>query len=145
MRLSTAEQISDFLHENFDFAECIIESITFSNFQTDVTICLNFIWDPLGNVREDLDHVKKLVFLRFHLVESFTLINEWTKAMFDEPESIGWGINEIALIRVKDQKSRLGPKKFVELEFVWEGNRRIQIAFSELTVSERVEPVIDEN
>ena len=142
MRLTTVEQIRDFLRARFDFAECIIESITFSKFATDVTISLDFIWDSFGNIRSDLDQTKLLVFLEFHFVRSFSLLNDWTQAMLDEPDSINWGLNEISRIRIKDENRGQDAVECLEIEFRWEGKRRIEIVFSELTVKEASEPIV---
>jgi len=143
MKIQTITQIQAFLQKHFEFAECIIESIVFSKYATSVTICVNSIWDSSGNVREDLNRKRQIVVMEFQLVKTFTLINDWTTSMIEEPEAIGWGLNEIALVRSLPPESQSEPVDFVKVEFLWEGNRRIEVVFCGLDVTERDEVVIE--
>lgn len=78
------------------------------------------------------------IILRFHLVQELQMFNALTASMLEDPKSINWGLNEVALLKViedgasKPDKTSAMP--FNRLAFLWEGERRIEILFVELEV-----------
>jgi catechol-2,3-dioxygenase len=58
--------------------------------------------------------------------------------MLRNPESINWGLNEVALLRViDDQESKpdkVSTPPLTHVAFLWESNRRIDVVFAELEV-----------
>ena len=61
--------------------------------------------------------------------------NALNSKMLRNPESINWGLNEVALVKVVDDRLQIyehSPVPLTHLAFLWEGERRIDVIFSEL-------------
>jgi hypothetical protein len=138
MRTSNRKEIEAFLNEHKDFSECIIEELALKDYGTTLDVVFNYIWTDTGEVRPNLNERNAIV-LRFRLVQELHINNALNSSMLRNPESINWGLNEVALVQlVKDdsasQTSNPPPAALNHLALLWEGERRIDIVFSELEV-----------
>jgi hypothetical protein len=140
MKTNEKEQIEKLLDSYHSLSECVIETISLSDYGTTVEVVFNYIWDEEGNVRGDLERPKELV-LRFRIVQEFHLANALNAYMCEFPREINWGLNEIsrAALLSDDSLNRYGslPIPFQHMVFYWEGERRLDIIFSELEILQR--------
>ncbi len=126
--MKNIEEIREKLLLLNNFQECIIESIRFLKFATTIEIDFDYIWDDNKNVRKNLKD-KKIITLRFELVEKFLLENIFTQGI-DNVDFLNWSYNEIAMIKIEDGNDKNRVKIF------WEINRKrsIELTFSSLEV-----------
>ena len=131
MRTTESKDIEKFLIEHQGFKECIIEEFRLTDYGTTFEVAINYIWDAIGQLRSNIDEPQRLV-LRFRLVQELHINNALTQQMLRHPENINWGLNEIARIKfVKETVEAGSERPFMHLAFVWEGDRRIEVIFSE--------------
>ena len=77
--------------------------------------------------------------IRFHVVGEIHLKNGLNDSQLTHPHLMNWGMNEIALIEIQDDREIMRPymNSPVELHHaavLWESDRRIDIVFSELAI-----------
>ena len=134
MRTTESIDIQKFLIEHKGFAECIIEEFRLTDYGTTFEVALNYIWDATGQLRSNIDEPQRIV-LRFRLFQELKINNSLNEQMLRHPEDINWGLNEIACIKLVGDKVEAGAEhSFIQLAFVWEGNRRIDVVFLEFEV-----------
>jgi hypothetical protein len=134
MRTSESKNIEKFLIEHRGFAECIIEEFLLTDYGTTFEVAINYIWDTTGELRSNIDEPQTIV-LRFRLVQELRINNALTEQMLRHPQDINWGLNEIAGIKIVSNAVEAGSEhSFIHLAFVWEGDRRIEVIFSEFEV-----------
>jgi hypothetical protein len=138
MKMNRREEIEAFLKRHKNFSECIIEELALKDFGTTFDVVFNYIWTDSGELRPDLDKPNNIG-LRFRLVQELSINNSLNSSILGHPESINWGLNEVALVRVMKDDSGLQagedlPPLLNHVEFLWEGERRIDVFFSELEV-----------
>ena len=139
MKTNHRKEIEAFLKNHKNFSECIIEELALKDYGTTLDVAFNYIWTDSGELRPDLDKPKNIA-LRFRLVQELRINNSLNSSIFEHPESINWGLNEVALVQVvKDDRALQVRGDSLALlnhvEFLWEGERRIDVVFSELEVS----------
>jgi len=144
MRTSNREQIEAFLREHKGFSECIIEEFIFKDYGTTLEVRLNYVWSDWGDIRANLNEPRNII-LKFRLVEDLHIKNSLSHSMLTEPESINWGLNEIALLKVVGDTNALQTPEpseplFTHVVFLWEGDRRIDIVFSEFEALSTLQP-----
>ncbi|WP_109508451.1 hypothetical protein [Nocardioides speluncae] len=117
MKVDTTEEISRWLEQGGGLAESLMRELRLDKFGYSVHIAFSVIVDAAGRVLEtplelalDLDGVQQL-----------TLRSGLTPRMLEHPDEIGWGLSEVALVRVAS--SDVG----VRFEALWEGERRIEV------------------
>ncbi|MEJ7712985.1 MAG: hypothetical protein WKF84_24870 [Pyrinomonadaceae bacterium] len=99
-------------------------------------LIFDYIWTDDGHIRSNLERPENIT-LKFRLVQEFRMHNALNAVMCAHPEEVGWGLNEVAVARVNDdvhEQHRFLPAPFNHVAFLWEGERRIDIIFSELEV-----------
>lgn len=134
MRTSESKHIEKFLIEHRGFAECIIEEFLLTDYGTTFEVAINYIWDATGKLRSNIDEPQTIV-LRFKLIQELHINNALTGQMLRHPEDINWGLNEIARIKLVSDTVEAGSEySFIHLVFVWEGDRRMEVIFSEFEV-----------
>ena len=134
MRTSDSKDIERFLIEHRGFAECIIEKFLLTDYGTTFEVAINYIWDAVGKVRSKIDE-SQVILLRFRSVQELHINNALTQQMLRHPQEIDWGLNEIArLVLVSDTVDAGAEHLSLHLAFIWEGDRRIDVIFSELEV-----------
>lgn len=75
--------------------------------------------DHERHVRIELDGVHRLL-----------LQGGLTEQMIDSPESINWGLGEVALVRIEQDGER------ARIEVIWEGDRKIEAISQGITIVE---------
>ena len=134
MRTSESKNVEKFLIEHRGFAECIIQEFLLTDYGTTFEVAINYIWDATGEIGLNIDESQTIV-LRFKLVRELRINNALTEQMLTHPDDINWGLNEIARIKLVSDAVEAGSEhSFIHLAFVWEGNRRIEVIFSEFEV-----------
>lgn len=137
MKTNSSEEIARALADYNNLQECVIETMALEDYGTTVKIVFNYIWNERGEVREDLDQVRRLI-VRFRRVQRFHLENALNPHMSEFPEELNWGLNEIAAMRPVEGDDlaayRDFPVPFHRMEIVWDSGRRIDLIFSEVEV-----------
>jgi hypothetical protein len=135
--MRSRNEIEAVLQAYHHFADCSVEDITWRDFGTTLVVTLDYIWSSAGQLREDLD-TKRLVDLNFYLVQELHVRNALNAAMCREPSRLNWGVSEVAIVRLMDRSELVAvyrdfPVPFYHIAFLSEGDRRIDIVFSELS------------
>jgi hypothetical protein len=135
MRTSNRKEIEEFFREHKNFSECIIEKLALKDYGATLEVVFNYIWTESVELRPNLDERYEIV-LRFRLVQELHINNALNSSMLRDPESINWGLNEVALVKVVDdnelQRDEPSPVPLTHLAFFWEGDRRIDVIFHKL-------------
>ena len=137
MKKSEKRDIERFFHDHKDFSECIIEELVLKDYGTTLEVVFNYVWTDSGELLPNLNEPNDVV-LRFHLVQQLQICNALTASMLRNPESINWGLNEVALLKVindhASQADETSSPPLTHVAFLWEGDRRIDVVFVELEV-----------
>ena len=107
------------------FQECVIESISFNNYGSQVQIDFHYIYDEGGSIKTE---PKRIVSLGFNKVQEFELTNAWNESQLENLDKLNWGANEVSTIQIEDLKNGF------LAHILWEGDRRIDIVFGTLEV-----------
>ena len=137
--LRQLHEIRAVLHAHRDFMECILHSVSFTDFQTTLALTFDYIWLPDGTVRPDED-AKLLVTLKMLTVQEVDWRNAQRPLATGDAMALNWGFAEIARIEVKDD-SRAAAYSGHSVGFhhmtVWrEEGPWIDVVFSGLQVAE---------
>ena len=122
--------ISNLLEKYNHFEECIIEDIRFRNYLGTVEIGLNYIYGLGTDIRKDIE-TKRILTLRFHLVESLKFRGGLSSENLKDFDNVNWSLNEIALVELRDP---IESDQLKEVSILWEGDRRIDIKFLEFDI-----------
>lgn len=137
MKKTEKRDIENFFHDHKGFSECIIEELVLKDYGTTFEVVFNYVWTDSGELRPNFNHRNDIV-LRFHLVQQLQICNALTASMLRNPESINWGLNEVALLKVIDEHASQADETswppLTHVAFLWEGDRRIDVVFVELEV-----------
>ena len=130
------KEIAAFLNKHNGFSEGIIEELSLTDYGTTFEIRMTHDWaKPDG---EKTWPAPKFVILRFRLMQELHITNALTPPMLRSPESINWGLNEVAIVKLLANEAPFSLGRnypgFHRLAFLWEGERRIDVVFSELEV-----------
>jgi len=134
-------EIKNLLKIYKNFEKCLLVSIKWLEFGKTIELIFDYIWDDEGNLRNNLDK-EEFIVLRFKLVQEFHFKSGLNSSMVLEPEQINWGINEISCIRLVENSDILKqydslPKQSYHVEIMWEGDRHIDVIFSEMEIIRR--------
>lgn len=133
-------EMQSIVHAYRDFEECVVESISWSDYLTSVQVLIDYVWKPDGSVRPDQED-RALVEITFSLVQEFEMHNALNPAVVDDPSMMNWGRNEIArLVIVDDDRSHKYAGYLVPFHHAilrWESKTWIDIVFAEMEISER--------
>lgn len=131
------------IHAYQDFSECIVDAIEISDFGTTVVLKLDYIWEPDGAVRPDVEP-KLVVELRFRLVDELRINNSLKPSTLDDPSTLSWGHAEIARIEIlRPNGGAEKSERAVALHrmIAWrEEGPWIEMTFVELDVAEHLAP-----
>ena len=121
-----------------NFQECILLDVRWEHYGYKLDLVFHYIWASGGAIRKNLDQ-PHLLHVVFEGVHEFHVRNAWTDAMFEEPASMNWGASEVALVRVENDPKYVGPygssgREAYHVCVYWEGDRRIDIVFTSLSV-----------
>lgn len=119
-----------------DFAECVVKAIHWSDFHTVVAITFDYIWMPDGTVRPDSSD-RRYVTLVFRFVREFTLTNDLRPVHLEDPEQIGWGLNELSNVTVHREPGAERPRfsvEFYRARLNFEHRPWVEIVFAQLDV-----------
>jgi hypothetical protein len=133
-RLALARSI---LEEWRGFQECILEDVRWRDYGTSLDLVFRCIWKDGDQVFRD-DEEPRFVALRLLLVQEFDLHNALNAAQLREPERLNWGVSEVAVVRIHESEDvSMDPAgQFLELECLWEGDRRITARFAAIEAVE---------
>jgi len=101
MSLQQLDEIRAVLHAHRDFTECILESATFTDFQTTLALTFDYIWLPDGTVRPD-EEAKLLITLKLLVVQEVDWRNVLRPQATRDTKALNWGFAEVARIEVND-------------------------------------------
>jgi hypothetical protein len=125
MKVDTAEGISRWLEHSGALSEALLKKLCLVNYGYSVHVEFSMIVDAEGRVLDDpLD-----VGLDLDGVQRLTLEGGLTTRMLEHPEEIGWGLSEVALVRVVPSDDG------VRFEALWEGERRVEIQCRQATLT----------
>ena len=115
------KELSSRLVEWRHFEECLIHDFRWTNWTYSVEVTFDYVWDPAGRVRRDVDSEPLLVALRLKGVESLRFVGALTDGMKREPERINWGLSEVAGVSATERAG------FLVIRIDWEGERHFEI------------------
>ena len=125
------------INEMHHLQECIIKEILWGEPAMRLTVRLDYIWTDDGYICFTKGPEPRPITLTFELTTMLMLNNALTQYMVEHPEELGWGISEIALFEIVDMgvgDANTVPG-YMTGRFLWEGKRRIDVAFKALDVS----------
>ena len=142
MRIKAVHDLRRFLKEHGNFTECIIEELALSDYGTTFTVSMSCGWVQRSRMQQNESSPPTYICLSFHLVQELHFRNGLNAAMLTSPESLNWGLNEVSVVQVVEEDPILWPspqqeKRFLRVAFLWEGERRIDVVFSDLDVEIR--------
>ncbi|MEI2809997.1 MAG: hypothetical protein V9F00_07300 [Nocardioides sp.] len=112
------------MEQSGGLSESLMKELCLVNHGYSVRIVFSVIVDPEGRVLDEpLD-----VGVDLAGVQRLTLKGGLTARMLEHPEEIGWGLSEVALVRVTSANGD------VRFEALWEGNRRIEVVCRQATL-----------
>lgn len=128
------------LHAYRDFDECVVLDVQWLDWGTSLKVDVDFVWRDDGSVRSQEDN-RRIVSIRFVGVSEMRLVNDLADAMVGEDASPGWGLGEIACLRVEQaapSRSRLTipsyKASFWHEEYAW-----VEITFTRWEFSESMQ------
>ncbi len=140
MKAKTKAEIRELLRSYHNFSECIIEDMRWRDYATTLDVMFNYIWDGQEGISLDPKQ-PELVVVRFKLVQEFRLNNALNSYMCAHPEELNWGLNEVAMVKISDddapQSYPFLPISFNHVILLWEGERKIDILFSEMEILQK--------
>ena len=128
------------LHAYRDFDECVVLGLQWLDWGASLSVDLDFVWRDDGSVRSQEDP-RRIVGIRFSGVSELNVVNDLMDAMVGEDASLGWGLGEIACLRVEQvvpPRSRLTIPSY-KASFWREGYAWIEIIFTRWGFSESVQ------
>lgn len=139
MRVNGDNDIRRLLKEHGNFAECVIEQMTLSDYGTTFTVVMSCDWAQRSRRQEDESSPPIFISFSFRLVQELHVTNALNAAMLTIPESLNWGMNEVSAVQVVEENPIFWPnphqdRRFSRVAFLWEGGRRIDVVFSDLDV-----------
>lgn len=140
MTHSQTSDIKHVLESVHNLREGILTNVIWEGEGTTLSLYFNSVLDKDGNIRLDLER-EKVIMLKFELVQEFHLVNALNDFMLKNPGLLNWGLSEVAMVTVVENSTKLKSYEspIVPLNHIvllWEGERRIDIIFSRLTVEE---------
>jgi len=131
--------MKDLLAKYNNFEECILLDVRWKEWGYSMELVFDYIWKEKDVVRENLGIEEERIVIRFSAVQEFHARNEWNDTNLREPQEMGWGAGEVALIRLENsetflEKYRSRPVPFYHVAILWESERRIDVVFSQLEV-----------
>lgn len=117
MRLETIEQINVWMDSVGTLSEALMDELGLTHFGYSARAVFSVVVDSDGRA---LNEPVKAVF-DFVGVQELTLHGALTARMLDRPDEIGWGLSEVALVRVTPDGEG------VRFEALWEDDRKVEI------------------
>lgn len=132
-------EFGDLLRTYNNFDECVIMGVALRDYQTTLELSINNIWETSETIRANLDDVD-LVVVTFKLVQELHITNNLNDSVVLEPGNMNWGMNQIALVKMEDERSFLDrykdlPVRFHHAAILWESDRRIDVVFAHLEIT----------
>lgn len=128
------------LHAYRDFDECVVLALEWLDWGTVLVVDLDFVWRDDGSIRTQSDD-RRIVSIRFFGVSELSVLNDLTDAMVHGDAFKGWGLGEIACLRV-EQAGAARPRLTIpsyKATFWREGYVWIEITFTGWEFSESVQ------
>lgn len=122
MTVAGQPEVAVRLREWRNFEECLLHEVRWTNGLYAADVVFNYVWDSSGRVRENVLEELVLVTLRVVGVERLLFVGSLTDGMKREPQSIDWGLSEVAGVRANQEKDDL-----LVISVDWEGERRLEI------------------
>lgn len=125
-----------------NFEECTIKSISISDYGLKVEIVVDYIWENKNGIKE-IGPNKNLVLMKFTGVQELLIRNNFNDDMINYPTELNWGINEFSLVKLENNPDILAKYQnsmynFKHLAFLWEDERRIDIVFINLEITNKL-------
>jgi hypothetical protein len=148
---STNAEIDRLLKEHYEFGECILEDVRWRHRGATLDLVFDYVWQGqaqfdsansrrinYGNIRADLNRAELKV-VRFHVVQEFHIRNALNDLACENIYELGEGFSEVAALRLADDDQLVASYRSLAVPAHhvicwWEGNRRIDIVFSEMEV-----------
>ncbi|MGE0817705.1 MAG: hypothetical protein AB7O74_03500 [Candidatus Nanopelagicales bacterium] len=125
---STFTQIGDvrsWLSSVDNMFEALMTDLRLTQFGYAVRVAFEIVIDVGGR---SLGEPIPVVF-ELEAVHELALVGALTEAMREHPESINWGLSEVARVRVEDDP------RGIRLEAIWEGDRRVTVVCDRLRLT----------
>jgi hypothetical protein len=133
--LTDKSEIAAAVERLHDLQECIIRHIAWDEPAMRLTVTLDYIWTDDGSICFSRGLQPRRATLTFELTTLLTINNALTAPMVEHSERLDWGISEIARLEIAAGEDLGVAHGFVAARFLWESDRRIEVAFRTLSIS----------
>jgi hypothetical protein len=133
--VTTVQDVAEELRRLGHLSEWLLHDVRWIQFGFAIEILFNNVFDESGVVREDALGRPHLTAIRLSGVQTFSVSNNLSTAMLDEPDQIDWGLSEVA--RVQAEEFQLPDRLGVRLEILWDGPRRVEAVAAAIEIMTR--------
>jgi hypothetical protein len=112
MKAKTKVEIEELLNSLHHLSEGVIEQFSRKDYGTTLEVVFNYIWTDDQRLRSDLERPFNVA-LKFRCVQELHMNNALNKYMCAHPEEIGWGINEVAVVKAKAEEEAPEPYRLL--------------------------------
>jgi hypothetical protein len=136
----TAE-MQDILEQHRSFEECLLRELRTTHFGTAVELRFEYIWDDDEADGHLVADEPRPVTLRLESVHEIRFLTALPAGVLAQPERAGWGLTEVALVRLDDSSKLLeahraqSERLLHHLVVEWEGDRQLDLIFERLGCS----------
>jgi hypothetical protein len=137
-------EIQALLHAFRDFAECVVTSVLWSHYGTEVTIRIVYVWETDGTVRAD-DKPARMVDLTCTIVQELMVHSRLSPWITADISKLNWGFGEISLITATPKEDQpdagdIHVHQFHKMTLWRENGAWIEVVFSKLSMTEFLGP-----
>jgi hypothetical protein len=125
VKLETVDEIDAWLASVGALSEALIEELCLTKFGYSCRVVVKRVIRPDGRV---LDEPGRATF-ELDGVQRVTMDGGLTPQMLEHPESINWGLSEVAVVRVAPAED------WIHFEALWEQDRKIHIQCRRATLT----------
>lgn len=129
----TVTEIQDALGQVQDLAECLLVDVRWTQFGFGVDLVFNYVWESDGALRPEVETDPHLVTISTVGVARLCLDGHINPAMFETPGEVGWGLSEVAGVRVEPHDVFGGAGVLVGV--FWESGRSLSVEALEASIS----------
>lgn len=132
------EEIRRQLRDYGSFEESILLDVQWLDQGTTIVLVLDCTCGAANRTQTKPD-ASKTVRVRFSSVQELHVSNSLSRSMLENMSELNWGLSEIARVQVDDAVSftsryRDLPSKSYHAAVLWQGSRRIDIVFGQMTI-----------
>ena len=128
----SAEAIDAVLRSLGFLGESLLGDVRWRRYGYSVELIFNYVWDRGGRIRPDVEGTPWLVTISCEGVERLTVKGGLSDAMKREPNQIGWGLSEVAVVRAEPCSVLDGIG--VAVTASWESDRELRVEAVSATI-----------